>query len=246
MKSLLDRYRTAEEKEIYIENLFSKIENYYDKMNRIMSFGLDMSWRRRAMRLAHYEKDSLLLDVATGTGDLSLSALQVTPEINIICLDFCFPLLSKAKEKFDQHNGHQPAGLIAANALLTPLKNETFDGVITAFSLRNVTDVEKLFIEFFRLAKKGAKVVTLEMMKPDNPFLKLIFLIYFKRIIPLIGRLLSQYSDPYSYLPLSIENFYTAEQIVQLMTKCGWQNVFYKKILFGFMAVHIGEKQISM
>ena len=101
MRSLSDRYRNAKEKETYVENLFSTIENQYDKMNHIMSLGLDMGWRRKAMRLAHYEKNSLLLDVAAGTGDLSLAALKAQPEIKIVALDFCHPLLIKTKQKFE-------------------------------------------------------------------------------------------------------------------------------------------------
>jgi demethylmenaquinone methyltransferase / 2-methoxy-6-polyprenyl-1,4-benzoquinol methylase len=242
LKRLQDRYNTAAEKETYIGNLFSSIDNNYDVMNRVMSLGLDMGWRRRAVKAGNYSSQSLILDVATGTGDFLLSAQKVIPGVRIMGLDFCRPFLLKAKEKFNDKNGKHPSNFIEANGLKLPVKDESFDGVLTAFSLRNVANVDSLFSEFYRITKPGGKVVSLEMMKPDNSFQKFIFSIHFKKIIPAFGNLIAKQPEAYNYLPLSIDNFLTAKALTDRISKRGWRNVKYKNLMFGFVAIHVGEK----
>ncbi|MBC8180261.1 ubiquinone/menaquinone biosynthesis methyltransferase [candidate division KSB1 bacterium] len=242
LKRLQDRYNTAEEKETYIENMFSSIDENYDFLNRVMSLGLDMGWRRRAIKAGKFSNQSAILDVATGTGDLLLSAQKAIPGVNIVGLDFCRPFLLKAKEKLDDKNGRHPVSFIEANGLKLPVKDETFDGVLTAFSLRNVASVDSLFSEFYRITKPGGKVVSLEMMKPNNSFQKLVFSIHFKRVVPALGNLLAKQAEAYNYLPLSIENFYTANELTTIISREGWRNVSYKNVMFGFVAIHVGEK----
>jgi len=242
LKKLQDRYNTAEEKEAYIENLFSSIDDNYDFMNRIMSLGLDLGWRRRAVKAGNFSNLSSILDVATGTGDFLLSAQKVTPDVKIVGLDFCRPFLLKAREKLNDKNGRHPTNFVEANGLKLPFKDESFEGVLTAFSLRNVASVDTLYSEFYRITKPGGKVVSLEMMKPYNPFQKFVFSIHFKKVIPALGNLLAKQAEPYNYLPLSIENFYTANELTTIISKMGWRNVNYKNLMFGFVAIHVGEK----
>ena len=242
LKILQDRFKTADEKEIYIENLFSTIDDNYDFMNRFMSLGLDLSWRRKAIKAGNFSNQSLILDVATGSGDFLISAHKVIPDAKTVGLDFCRPLLLKAKEKLNHKNGSHPVNLVEANGLKLPMKDESFDGVITAFSLRNVASVDDLFSELNRITKPGGKVISLEMMKPANTFQKIIFSLYFKRLIPTLGNLLAKQAEAYNYLPLSIENFYTAKQLSKRISKAGWRKVGYKNLMFGFVAFHVGEK----
>ena len=242
LKRLQDLYRTAEEKELYIENLFSSIDKNYDLLNRAISLGLDMGWRRRAVKAANFDSHSLILDLATGTGDLLLSAQKVIPHVKIVGLDFCRPFLQKAKQKLANKNGTNLISFIEANGLKLPIKDETFDGVITAFSLRNVANVERLFSEIYRIIKPGGTVVSLEMMKPANLFQKLVFAIHFKRVVPALGKLFANQSEAYNYLPLSIENFYTAKELTTVISKIGWRNVSFKNVMLGFVAIHVGEK----
>ncbi len=240
---LQKRYRTPQEKEKYVRDLFSSLEHHYDPMNRYMSLGLDMKWRRKAIRLAGFRENSTLLDMAIGTGDLTMAAFDHVRDASIVGLDFCRPLLLRAEEKLSGSNNHRPVALIQGNGLNMPFKDHYFDGVFTGFSLRNVTDVESLFKEFYRVTKPGGKMVTLEMMRPDNFLTKFIFEIHVKRVVPMLGKLFSEYPDAYTYLPLSIENFYTAAELADLMENTGWKDVIYHKMMFGFIAAHIAIRQ---
>ncbi len=239
---LKERFSNKTEKEKYVVELFSKIDRNYDPMNRFMSFGMDMRWRKNAIELANFPKSGFLLDVATGTGDLAISAFQQLPETRIIGIDFCQPLLKIAREKFKEKNGKFDVAWVLGNGLRLPFPDNSFDGVMTGFSLRNVADVPGFFEEFYRVTTLGGKVVSLEMMRPTRPLQKFIFAIHHKKIVPILGKLLSSFPDAYTYLPLSIENFYSADELVEEMESAGWQNVRYKKMMLGFIAAHVGEK----
>ncbi|RLG27669.1 hypothetical protein DRN98_10580 [Methanosarcinales archaeon] len=239
---LKERYRSVQEKEAYVRKLFSDIDANYDFMNRFMSLGLDMTWRRKAVRTAKFAAQGLLLDVASGTGDLSLSALKINPGAKIIGLDFCQPLLFRAKQKFSKINTRQTVNWVQGNALHLPFADNTFDGVLTGFSLRNVAGVEQLFSEFYRVTRPGGKFVAIEMVKQERPLNLIIFNIHFKQVVPLLGRLLTSHPDAYSYLPLSIENFYTADQLLEIISKTGWKEVCTKSFMFGFVVAHFGMK----
>ena len=239
---LENRYRSAVEKEKYVKQLFAEIDDHYDFMNRFMSLGMDMSWRRRAIRAAGFAKNARLLDMAAGTGDLTISAFKIHPEARLAALDFCTPLLTIACKKFSRFNGKYSVEWINGNGLELPFADNSFDGVITAFSLRNVSDVNQLFAEFYRVTRSGGKVMSLEMVKPHTRLQKMIFAIHHQRIVPLLGRLISSFPDAYSYLPLSIENFYTADELSQVIASQGWKNVSYQPMMMGFIAAHLGTK----
>ena len=151
-------------------------------------------------------------------------------------------MLIQAQAKYEKKNSHFSIDLIEGNGLQLPFKDGSFDGAFTGFSLRNVVDVKKLFSELYRVIKPGGKVVSLEMMKQTKSILKPVFSIYFKRIIPLLGRWFTSYPDAYSYLPLSIENFYAADELTEIIFSANWKNVYFKPIMFGTIAIHIGEK----
>lgn len=236
------RFETSEEKKEYVRNLFASLPAHYDRMNRVMSLGLDMGWRRKSIRLANFKPDGLLLDLATGSGDMILAAQKFLPEARFFGLDFCAPLMRLAKEKangkFNQYN----VNWIQGDAMLLPFEDDSFDGAFTAFALRNVISVEQLYKELYRVIRPGGKVASLEMIKQSNLVLKKIFSFYFKQIIPRLGRWLTSFPDAYSYLPLSIENFYTANELTDLISSVGWKNVQHYPIMFHNVAIHVAMK----
>lgn len=236
------RFTTSEEKRNYVMQLFSSIPNHYDRMNRVMSLGLDMSWRRKSIRLANFKPNGLLLDLATGTGDMIGAAREIIPEAEFIGLDFCEPLLRIAKEKLKDGIAANTAWFIQGDALSLPFEDNVFDGAFTAFALRNVVSVEQVFRELYRVIRPGGKVASLEMVKQSHPLLKKLFWFYFQHVIPRLGRWLTSYPDAYSYLPLSIENFYTGDELKEVMTRAGWQNVRCFPVMFRNVAIHIAEK----
>jgi len=236
------RFSTSDEKKNYVLNLFSTIPNHYDKMNRIMSLGLDMGWRRKSIRLANFKKDGLLLDIATGTGDMILAARTSLPNAKFIGLDFCEPLMRLAQEKINGKFNHQEVNWTQGDAMELPYESNAFDGAFTAFALRNVISVKQVFTELYRVIGPGGKVVSLEMVKQKNPYLRKFFSFYFNQVIPRLGRWLTAYQDAYSYLPLSIENFYTIDELSDLISNTGWKNVRYKPLMFQNVAIHFAEK----
>ena len=236
------RFETSAEKKKYVLNLFSSIPDHYDNMNRVMSLGLDMSWRRKSIRLGNFKKDGLLLDLATGTGDMILAAHEILPEARFIGLDFCEPLMRIAGEKMNGKFKPDMVSWIQGDAMALPVEDASLDGAFTAFALRNVISVKQVFTELFRVIRPGGKVVSLEMVKQSNPTLKRLFSFYFKHIIPRLGRWLTSYPDAYSYLPLSIENFYTADELSSLLQSIGWKNVQHYPVMFRNVAIHVGEK----
>lgn len=240
------RFTNASEKRTYVRNLFSSIPNHYDFMNRIMSLGLDMSWRRKSIRLAEFKADSHLLDLAAGSGDMTIAAQKILPGARFIGLDFCEPLLRLARTKFSENHNSEKVEWIQGDALDLPFADNSLDGAFTAFALRNVTSVEKTFAELFRVIRPGGKVVSLEMVKQKNEILRHLFSFYFKHIIPRLGRWLTKYPDAYSYLPLSIENFYTADGLSDVIQKAGWMNVRRWPVMFRNVAIHVAEKKIAV
>lgn len=236
------RFETSDEKKRYVRNLFSSIPDHYDNMNRVMSLGLDMSWRRKSIRLASFKKDGRLLDLATGTGDMIVAAKGILPQARFVGLDFCEPLMRIASEKINGKMNPNQIPWIQGDAMELPFEDNSLDGAFTAFALRNVVSVERVFRELYRVFRPGGKVVSLEMVKQSHPVLKKMFSFYFAHIIPRLGRWLTSYPDAYSYLPLSIENFYTADELTNLISGIGWKNVQHYPVMFQNVAIHIAEK----
>ena len=204
-----------------------------------------MGWRQKSIRLANFKQDGLLLDLATGTGDMILTAIKILPDARFIGLDFCEPLMRLAQEKVNGKLDQHKVSWIQGDALSLPFEDNSFDGAFTAFALRNVISVEHVFKELYRVTRPGGKVVSLEMVKQKNLVLKKLFSFYFKQIIPRLGRWLTSFPDAYSYLPLSIENFYTADELSELIKSLGWKNVQHHPVMFHNVAIHVAEKESS-
>lgn len=208
-----------------------------------MSLGLDMSWRRKSIGLAEFAPEGALLDLAAGSGDMTLAALSILPQARFIGLDFCEPLLRRAQLKFRNTIHAEKVVWIQGDALDLPFADQSLDGAFTAFALRNVTSVEKTFSELHRVIRPGGKLVSLEMVKQSNRLLHTMFSFYFKQIIPRLGRWLTRYPDAYSYLPLSIENFYTADGLTEVIERAGWTHVRHWPVMFRNVAIHVAEKK---
>ena len=157
-------------------------------------------------------------------------------------LDFCEPLMRLAQQKLNGRQNTLSVDWIQGDALHLPFDDNRCDGAFTAFALRNVVSVKDVFSELYRIIRPGGKVVSLEMVKQKNPTLKKLFSFYFNKIIPNLGRWFTSYPDAYSYLPLSIENFFTADELNDLISSTGWRNVNHKTLMFQNVAIHIGEK----
>lgn len=234
---------TGKERSQYVQDMFDRIAGRYNLMNRLMTFGQDMKWRRFVVKQAQLPKNGKLLDLATGTGDIAFEALKTTPSAQIIGADFALQMMIVGKQNPAHGN---KIGWAGADALQLPFPDDVFDAVVSGYLVRNVIDIPKTLIEQLRILKSGGRIVILDTSPPPTNILRPFILIHMKYIIPILGRFIagSEGSDAYKYLPESTQAFKTPQELAHLMKDAGYQDVGYKTFMFGTMAVHWGTKPV--
>jgi len=217
------------EKKEYIQEMFSGISRRYDFLNSLLSLGRDKYWRRFA---ANMLPSGYILDVCSGTGDV---AIEVSKKSKVVAADFCEDMLLLCAGKIKKKD----ISIIQSDAENLSFKNETFDGAIVAFGIRNVADVKKALAEMNRVVKKGGRVVILEFSLPENRIFSSIYRLYFQKALPLIGGLFSK-KKAYSYLPSSVMEFPERSEFVELMEGAGMVGVEFHDLTFGIVTVYSG------
>jgi demethylmenaquinone methyltransferase/2-methoxy-6-polyprenyl-1,4-benzoquinol methylase len=226
-----------------VKEMFDAISPRYDLLNFLLSFGRDRSWRTRAVRTLGLESGARLLDLACGTGDVALTAYRKTHGPGeIIGVDFSGPMLRRAEKKFHKAGVNIPYRFINADVTSLPLEDGTVDAATIAFGIRNVVDVPKALKETHRVLKPGGRLMILEFSSPKGKFFGPVFYWYFKRVLPLVGGLISGRKSAYQYLPESVGWFYTAEQLIGLMQTAGFRVLSAERYTFGVVIVYLGEK----
>lgn len=227
-----------------VREMFDRIVPRYDLLNRVMTGGRDVAWRKLAVReaLRHVNPvDARVLDVATGTGDLAM-ALRDARASEVVGLDFSAIMLAEAAQKDSRRPIGPPITWVEGDAMALPFPDARFDAVTVGFGLRNMPDYAAALSEMTRVLKPGGMLVCLETTQPSLPFLREGFNIYFRIVVPFVGRLLSGDEDAYSYLPASSAVFPDAETLGQLMYRAGLQSVRYHRLAAGTVALHTGRK----
>ncbi|MEW6400708.1 MAG: ubiquinone/menaquinone biosynthesis methyltransferase [Chloroflexota bacterium] len=226
---------TGKERAQYVQSMFAKIAHRYDLMNRLMTGGQDVRWRKEVIQRAHLRPNASLLDLGTGTGDLAREALLQEPRAKVTAADFTIEMM-----RVGNKNGNLRWS--AADALNLPFREKTFDAVVSGFLMRNVTDVQQALKEQFRALKPGGKIVILDTTRPKKTPLSPFIWLHMHVVIPTLGGLLSGMRDAYNYLPNSTEGFLTAEQLASRMIAVGFKKADFKRLMFGTIAIHWGEK----
>lgn len=228
----------GKERAAYVQEMFDRVALRYNVMNRLMTFGQDMKWRKFVIKQANLKPTDTLLDLATGTGDIAFEALKTVPNVDVVGGDFSLGMMIEGKK--------QPLGdevmWSATDALNLPFADNTFNALTAGYLMRNVIDIPRAFSEQLRVLKSGGRVVILDTSPPPNNILRPFILIHLKYIIPTLGRIISGNADAYNYLPESTQKFKTADELAKLMRDAGFVNVQYKTFMFNTMAVHWGEK----
>lgn len=233
-------YLNGEERSSYVQNMFSNISNNYDFMNRIMTVGQDMRWRREVIRRAGLNSSSCLLDLGTGTGDLARLAAQKYPWLQISAADFTLEMMKIGKSRADSNTGW-----LAADALQLPFKDNTFDAIVSGFLLRNLADIDQSLSDQYRVLIPGGRIVTLDTTPPPANILRPFIRFYFHKIIPILGSLIIHQPEAYHYLPDSTEHFLQPEKLADRFRSAGFAQVGFRRLMFGTVAIHWGEKPIN-
>jgi demethylmenaquinone methyltransferase/2-methoxy-6-polyprenyl-1,4-benzoquinol methylase len=219
----------------YVHDMFARIAPHYDLMNRLMTGRQDVRWRKEVIQRAHLKPGACVLDVGAGTGDLLREAKRQQPDVRVYAADFTLEMM-----RIGQQRGG--SGWSAADALCLPFADETFDATVSGFLVRNVTNVEDTLREQFRVLKKGGRIIILDTTPPGRNLFTPLIWVHMHWIIPLLGGLLSGSREAYIYLPDSSEKFLSADELAVCMTAAGFQEVGFRKRMFGTIAIHWGRK----
>lgn len=221
--------------------MFDRIAARYDLLNRVISFRLDRRWRHQAAQTLLAGGAKRILDIGTGTGDLALNAAANGRSV-AVGLDFSMEMLRLGARKSRQARLTDRVFFVNGSALSAPFKDTSFDGVMTAFVLRNVSDLRTFFDEAYRVLKPGGLMVSLDMFPPRRSWFSMLYSLYFYRIVPWIGGLLARDHRAYKYLSESVRQFHGPEQITEVIRKAGFGRVTIKSFLCGAVCMHIADK----
>ena len=222
-----------------IQAMFNAVAPRYDFLNRLLSAGNDKRWRKLAVNEFESVANKTYLDVATGTADIALEIASRQPgPRKIFGMDFSQSMLELGNNKVSG----QDIKLIPGSAEHIPLKDNIFDGVITAFGVRNFSDAEQGLREMHRVLKPRGRIVVLEFSFPKNGLLQWLYRFYFENILPLTGRIISGHKSAYSYLPASVANFPQGNAFKKMLEESGFESVSFKELTFGIVTLYTGLK----
>jgi demethylmenaquinone methyltransferase/2-methoxy-6-polyprenyl-1,4-benzoquinol methylase len=230
-----------------IARMFDAIAQRYDLLNHVLSLGIDRRWRTRAVRRLELREDSRVLDLCTGTGDLALAALNgpgPSPSHRgrrVVGVDFSAAMLRYGREKLARL-GERRVALVRGDAMRIPLPDASVDAVTIGFGIRNVQDPEVAARDIVRVLKPNGRLAILEFGTPSVPGLRGGYLFYFRRILPLIGRLVSRHSEAYSYLPASVAAFPSPDEFLALLRRAGFSRVEVDRLTFGIVYLFVATK----
>lgn len=228
----------------FIRDMFDTIAPKYDFLNRTLSMKRDVYWRRETVSSLNITKKTggKLLDVACGTGDVSIEAVkQYGQSIMVTGVDFSENMLVLGREKIKRAN-IENISFTAGNALGLPFEDDYFDAVTIAFGIRNIADKTRALHEFLRCLKKGGTLAVLELSTPEDRFFNALYMFYFKKVLPFVGGLFSKNLSAYQYLPESVVNFPDSKTFADIMKSAGFSEVTWKKMTLGIVTLYVGKK----
>ena len=228
-------------KKAQVAEMFNNISRRYDFLNHFLSLGIDIVWRKKAVRELKEIKPKQILDIATGTGDFAIEALSLKPD-KVIGVDISEGMLSMGKKKIARMKLEDKVELQMGDSEKLLFDDNTFDAVIVAFGVRNFENLEKGLADMWRVLKPGGKVVVLEFSKPTRFPMKQLYSFYFKYILPIIGRMISKDRAAYTYLPESVKAFPDGVLFTNILDRVGFKKTICKPQTFGICSIYTGIK----
>ena len=233
-------YNTDQSKKTEVEDMFDNIAPKYDLLNHVLSMKIDVLWRNTLVKWMNKDAPKLVLDVATGTGDLAI-AVQKGTGAEVVGLDLSQQMLNVGIDKIKKINLDQKISMQKGDAENLPFEDNKFDAVSVAFGVRNFKNLEKGLAELRRVVKENSSVYILEFSKVEG-FLAPFYMFYFKNILPQIGKLVSKDNRAYTYLPDSVNAFPFGEKMKQILLNTGYSKVEYKKLSLGIATIYKATK----
>lgn len=242
MDKVVKPYTEEEEKKTQVRRMFNKIAPFYDFLNHFLSLGIDKRWRKKAIMKLAADNPKKILDVATGTGDLAITAEKLLDVDHITGIDISDEMLAVGRKKLTKKSLDGKIVLLTADSEALPFEDGEFDAAIVAFGVRNFQNLDKGLAEMQRVLKDGGKMVILEFTKPRFFLFKFGFNLYFKYVLPTIGRLTSKDPKAYKYLYESVQAFPDYEKFISHMETAGLKNNEWESLSMGICAVYTGTK----
>ncbi len=224
-----------------VADMFDNISPRYDFLNHFLSLGIDIRWRKKAIKLLKEIQPKKILDIATGTGDFAIESLSLNPD-KVIGVDISEGMLSVGREKLKKRKLDSRISLESGDSENLPFEDNMFDAIIVAFGVRNFENLEKGLAEMYRVVRPGGKVVILEFSKPKRFPFKQLYNFYFKNILPTIGKTISKDSSAYTYLPESVKSFPDGAVFTSILDKLGFKNTECKPLTLGISSIYTGIK----
>lgn len=225
-----------------VQQMFNNISKSYDLLNHVLSFGIDILWRKKAIRLLKKENPQSILDVATGTADFAIESMKLKPK-EVIGVDIADSMLDIGRKKIKKLYLQDIITLSHADSENLPFDNNKFDAAIVSFGVRNFENLEKGLAEMQRVIKKEGVLVVLEFSKPRKFPMKQLYSFYFKYILPLIGKIVSKDNAAYTYLPESVHAFPDGQAFLDILDKLGFKETKWIPLTFGISSIYWARKQ---
>lgn len=235
-------YADSERKVRQVERMFDGIAGKYDRFNRMLSLGIDRSWRRKAIDSLRQDRPQRILDVATGTGDFAIMACRMLQPVSVTGTDISEGMMEVGREKVMKEGLSEKISFSREDSASFSFADESFDAVTVAFGVRNFEDLDKCLSEMYRVLKKQGRMVILELSTPDKFPMKQLFSVYSKLVIPVAGKLFSKDKDAYEYLPQSISVFPQGEVMKEIITRAGFGEVKFRRLTFGICTLYLAVK----
>jgi demethylmenaquinone methyltransferase/2-methoxy-6-polyprenyl-1,4-benzoquinol methylase len=232
----------SKSKKEQVANMFNTISPQYDFLNHLLSGGIDIIWRKKAIKLLQNKGIKTMLDIATGTGDFAIEALKINPE-KIVGVDISEGMLSFGQEKIKKMGLEKTIQLQKGDSEKLPFSDNSFDAVIVSFGVRNFENLQKGLTDMFRVTKPGGYCLILEFSNPRKFPMKQLYTFYSKYCLPFLGKMISKDPSAYTYLPESVKAFPDGPEFIQIFKSVGYSETNWIPMTGGICSIYIGQKQ---
>lgn len=233
---------STESKKKQVETMFDKIAFRYDFLNRFLSAGIDVGWRRKAIKLLIPSKPKKILDVATGTADFAITSYKMLQPQKVVGIDISEGMLKIGRQKVEKAGLQDYIELLNGDSEAILYEDNSFDAITVAFGVRNFEHLQKGLSEIKRVLKPGGKLIVVECTKPTMPVVKQMYHAYMKYVTPKIGKIIAKDNDAYQYLNDSVSRFPEKENFIHILNQLNYRDAFYKTLTLGICTIYCAEK----